>query len=229
VHPDDWWLRGLGWRATWRCDQFHPFGYRTSPAIFDLFTSALEWILQTHQRCKHTLPYLSDVLAIFPHSAVSDAPNRYKGDFSQICSDPGIRVKEEKNEEGHYIRFLGIEIDTEAMEARLPPGIPEKATALVNSTLGQNSVTHRSLEMTMGFLSLACKVVPASGHFLRRLNDTLTVTSQTYHIRVSSEIKKDLTRWQTFLLQWNGIRLQHHPRQILRVWTDASGQKGIGG
>ena len=75
-------------------------------------------------------------------------------------------MKGEKNEEGHCIRFLGIEIDTQAMEARLPPNKHEKATALVNSTLAQHSVTHSSLETTVGFLSFASNVVPASRPFL---------------------------------------------------------------
>jgi len=146
----------------------------------------LEWILQTQRGGEHTLHYVDDFLAIFPRSAASDAPNRYKGDFSQICSDLGFRVKEEKNEEGHCIRFLGIDIDTEAMEARLPPDKHEKTTALVNSTLAQHSVTNRSLETTMGFLSFGSKVVRASRPFLRQLYDALMATSQTHHIRVSS-------------------------------------------
>ena len=76
VHPDNRWLLGFGWMETWRCDQFLPFGCRTSPAIFDLFASALEWILQTQRGWEHTLHYLDDFLAIFPHSTTpSDAPN----------------------------------------------------------------------------------------------------------------------------------------------------------
>jgi hypothetical protein len=39
--------------GTWWCDQFLPFGCRTSPAIFDLFASALEWILQTQRGWEH--------------------------------------------------------------------------------------------------------------------------------------------------------------------------------
>jgi len=101
--------------------------------------------------------------------------------------------------------------------------------SLVSSTLAQHLVTHRSLETTVGFLSFASKVVPASRPFLRRLYDALTATSRTHHIRVSLEIRKDLSWWQMILPQWNGIRLLHHPRQILRLWTDASGQKGIRG
>jgi hypothetical protein len=193
VHTDDWWLLGFGWMGTWWCNQFLPFGCRTSPAFFDLFASALEWILPTQRGWEHTLHYLDDFLAIFPHSATpSDAPNRYSRVFSQICSNVGFWVKQEKNEEGQCIRFLGIEIDTEAMEAHLAHDQHEKATALVNSTLAQHSVTQRSLETTLGFMSFASKVVPVSHPFLRRLYDALTATSQAHHIRLSSELKKDL-------------------------------------
>jgi hypothetical protein len=69
VHPNDWWLLGFDWMGTWWCAQFVTFGYRTSQAVFDLFKSALEWILRTDQGWDHTLHYLDDFLAIFPHSA----------------------------------------------------------------------------------------------------------------------------------------------------------------
>jgi len=79
---------------------------------------ALEWIIQAQRGWDHTFYYFDDFLPIFLRFAiVSDAPNRYKGDFSQICNDPGFRVKEDQNEEGHCFRFLGIEIDTKAIEA----------------------------------------------------------------------------------------------------------------
>jgi len=212
------------------CDQFFPFGCRSLPAIFNLFAMALERILQTQRRWEHTLNLIDDFLTIFPCSATfSEAPNRYEGDFNQIYSDLGFRVKEEPNEEGHCIRFLGIEINTEAMEARLLHDKHEKATALVNSTVAHHSVTHRNFETTVGFLLFASKVVPASCPFLCRLYDALTATSPTHNIRVSSDIKKVVSWWQRFLPPWNGIRLLHLPWQILRPWTDASGQKGIGG
>jgi len=106
----------------------------------------LEWILQIQWGWEHTLHYLDDFLAIFPHSATpSDPPNRYKRDFSQICSDLGFQVKEKKNAERHCIKFLGIESNTEAMEACLPHDNHEKAPGLINAILAQHSVTHRSL------------------------------------------------------------------------------------
>jgi len=69
-----------------------------------------------------------------------------------MCSDLGFRVKEEKNKEGHCIRFLGMETDTEAMEAHLLHDKHQKPTALVKSTLAEHSVAHRILETTEGFL-----------------------------------------------------------------------------
>jgi len=83
--------------------------------------------------------------------------------------------------------------------------------------------------MTVGFLSLASNVVPAISPCLRRLYDTLMATSQTHQIPVSSEIKKHFCWWMTFLPQWNGIELLHHPRQISRIWADPSAQEQIGG
>jgi hypothetical protein len=162
--------------ATCRCNQFLPFGSRTSPAIFDLFPSALEWMLQTQRHWKHTLHYLEDFLAIFLRSTVSDAPSRYNEDFSQIRNALGFRVKEEQNAEGHSSRFLGIEIDTEEMEARLLPDTHEKAKALLNPTLSLHSVKRRILETILGFLSFASTVVSASRAFIGRLYNALTAT-----------------------------------------------------
>jgi len=94
VHSDNRWLQGCNSMGTWWWNLFLPCGYSTSPAIFDIFASALDWMLQTHKGWDHTLHYLYKFLAIFLHSATfSDAPNRYKRDFSQIHCDLGFRVK----------------------------------------------------------------------------------------------------------------------------------------
>jgi hypothetical protein len=117
--------------GAWWCDQFLPFGCRTSPVIFDLFASILEYNFQAQRGWKHLLHYLDGFLAIFPKEHFK-AVQMYKADFSQIYSDLGFRIKEEKNEEGLRIKFFGIEIDTEKMAARLPQDKHEKAVALVD-------------------------------------------------------------------------------------------------
>jgi hypothetical protein len=102
-------------------DQFLPFGCCTLLAILDLGSSAFHWILQTQRGWQHTLDSLDDFLAIFPHSAESESLNRNNGAFSQICSNLGLQIKEEKHEEGHCIRFLAIETNTDATEVFLLP------------------------------------------------------------------------------------------------------------
>jgi ribonuclease HI len=228
VHPDNWWLLGFGWLGAWWCDQFLPFGCRTSPAIFDLFASALEWVLQTQLHWQHVLHYLDDFLAVFAAEHAQQA-QKFKSDFSQVCSHLGFQLKEEKGEKGLRIRFLGIEIDTEKMEARLPQEKHEKAIALVDSIRERRSVKFKELDAAIGFLSFASKVVPASRPFLRRLYDALAGAPRTHHIRISSHVKKDLTWWRTFLPQWNGVRILSNKSRTIRMWTDASGKKGIGG
>jgi len=229
VRPDECWLLRFSRMGTWWCDQFLQFGNRSLPAIFYVFASALEWILHSQQGLEHKVHNRDDFLVIFPCSAPSDALDRYKRDFSQICSELGFRVKGEQNEEGHCIRFLGIEIDTAAMEARLLHIKHEKATALVNSTLALHLVTHRSLETTVGCLSVASKVLPAIAPFLCQLYNDMTAISQTDQMGVWSDITKDLFWWHTLLTQCNGIRLLPHPRRICELWIGASEQNGIGG
>ena len=41
----DYWLLGFYWDDLYWIDYFLPFGLRTTPFIFDLFTKGLHWIL----------------------------------------------------------------------------------------------------------------------------------------------------------------------------------------
>jgi hypothetical protein len=59
---------------------------------------------------------------------------QYKQDFQSVCDDLGFQVKDAKSEEGTTVSFLGIELDTVKMEARLPKDKYQKATTLVAET-----------------------------------------------------------------------------------------------
>lgn len=66
------------------------------------------------------------------------------------------------SEEGHSLRFLGIEIDTKAMGAGLLCNKHKKAMPLLKCTLLKYSVTQRCLPITIGFSSFASKLILAS-------------------------------------------------------------------
>jgi hypothetical protein len=156
---------------------------------------------------------------------------QYKHDFQSVCDDLGFQVKDSKSEEGTTVSFLGIELDTVKMEARLPKDKYQKATTLVAQTLQRSSVKYSELESLVGFLAFASKVVRSSRPFLRELYTALSRTPRSHHIRITGNLKKDLNWWHEFLPQWNGITLLPPtiPTETIRIWTDASGSKGLGG
>jgi len=225
VHPDDWWLLGFSWHGRFWSDQFLPFGLRTSPIIFDKFSSALEWILKNETQWKETLHYLDDFLGVFPATQKVDSAIL---EFNRVCRELGFKVKDTKNEEGTRVTFLGIELDTVAMEARLPRDKHQKAIAEVKDILEQSVIPYSKLQALVGRLSFVCGVIPAGRPYLRRLHDEVTKNSECQRVSISDAARKDLRWWSTFLPGWNGITILRPPTQTFNVWTSASAE-GVGG
>lgn len=77
-----------------------------------------------------------------------------------------LKIKEEEAvpEPSTLVDFLGNELDTIAMEARLSPEKLQRAIELVNQTLRKTHITLEGLQLLVGFLSFACKVIPLEEH-----------------------------------------------------------------
>ena len=90
------------------------------------------------------------------------------------------------------LTFLGIELDSGAMVARLPPDKLEDLMVNILRWLSRRKSTKRNLRSIIGKLSFACKVVPAGRIFLRRLIDlAATVHRGHHHVSITSEFRKD--------------------------------------
>ena len=115
------------------------------------------------------------------------------------------------------------------MQARLPLNKLERGKNAVKTLLSQPIFPYRELESLTGFLSFSAKVITPGRAFLRRLFDALRQHSNL--IRINRYIKADLTWWQAFLKNWNGIRLLRLTiaRKSLHIWIDTSGKHGMGG
>ena len=231
VAQEDQWLLGFRWRDQFWIDCFLPFGLRTAPFLFDLFAKGLHWVMAANPDFAvpdfAILHYLDDFLAIGPQSADAVA---YDYSFASVCKQLGFQIKTEKSTTGTIADFCGLEIDTHAMQARLPPPKLEKARELVASAIRQKSLSLMELQSLVGFLSFCTKVVPIGRAFLRRLYTALSeYTTSHCRRRLSSDAMTDLRWWHTFLPSWNGITLIRLVRHEIRVWTDASGTKGLGG
>ncbi|XP_006824681.2 LOW QUALITY PROTEIN: uncharacterized protein LOC102804035 [Saccoglossus kowalevskii] len=126
------------------------------------------------------------------------------------------------------LEFLGIELDTIKMEARLPLVKLNRLLDLLDEFLLRRSCTKRQLLSLLGHLNFACRVVPPGRTFMSRLIElSKGIQKLHHHVGISSESKQDICMWKEFLSGWNGISLfldrYLTPAPDMQLFTDASG------
>ena len=230
VHPKDALLLGMRWQGGVYVDKALPFGLRSAPKIFNAVADGLAWILQ-NSGVRLVLHYLDDFLIFGP--PCSDECQQALATTLRICSDLGVPVADEKVE-GPVTRltFLGIEMDTDRWELRLPREKLHRIRSLVVSWRSKKACTKRELLSLIGQLQHACRVVRAGRSFLRRMINLSSVAREPHHhIRLSVCARSDVEWWATFLPHWNGVSLMgsdiHAPPRLV-VTSDASGSWGCG-
>ena len=226
VAISDQWLLGFYCDGCYWKERYLPFGLRTAPFLFDLFAKALNWILIAVLGWTVILHYLDDFFAIL--SPTNDAV-AYCQQFDNLCAELGLSINHSKDTMGTIAEFLGIEFDSSDMQARLPPDKLARARNTAKDLIKRTTVSHQELESAVGFLSFAAKVVVPGRAFLRRLFDALRRPVRLH--RITSDMKADLRWWVTFLKDWDGLKLLRNlnDRPTWNVWTDASGNLGMGG
>ena len=120
-------------------------GCRSSCAIFEAFSTAVEWIAKNELKVAGIAHILDDFLII------SNSMNQGYKDllgFQTMCETLGIPLAPEKTEgPASSLTFAGIELDTIARTARLPAEKLEKAIALVKRALDKRgTVGYRVFE-----------------------------------------------------------------------------------
>lgn len=231
VHPDDRWLLGMQWEGATFIDTVLPFGLRSAPKIFAALADAAVWILE-QEGVKFVIHYGDDFLLIGPPGSLDCA--RALEMVRQVFRRLGIPIALNKLEGPVWcLTFLGIEIDTLAMELRLPAEKLRELKLLVGEWLeSRRSRTRDELESLIGKLNHACKVVRPGKTFMRRMFELLTGTRRAHHhIRLRPPLRSDLQWWATFMEEWNGASvLQEFGRRPVshEFWTDASGRFGCG-
>ncbi|KAF7366908.1 Integrase/recombinase xerD [Mycena sanguinolenta] len=230
VRPEDWPLLGFTWEGKFFHDLVLGFGCRSAPYIFNLFAEALHWILERNLPAfiRH---YLDDFLKIFapniPRSKVEQALEWTLALGKQL----GLHFQPAKIcGPATTIEFLGIELDTEQLEARLPIEKLNYLKELLDSWSIRTHATLREVQELTGFLQFASQVIPTSRAFLRGLYDFENgFPSPFSRRRLSKPARRDIAWWAMFAMEWNGVRLISPQRPTLHVYTDASGSKGLGG
>ena len=212
-------------------DGYLQFGLKNACEVFNRIGRAIVRMM-ARRGFKCIVVYVDDFLIICPTQAM--AWYAYWA-LRLLLSKLGFQVNMRKHKcipPCQVIEFLGITLDSIAMQARLSH-IKLTATALlIEDTLQHASITRRSLDKLNGKLNWVCKVVYGGRTFLRRLIDAQwSVHRPHHHIRLSSQLRLDLAWWQQFLPQFNGQTelIATKPLAVDDFSTDASSSYGYGG
>ena len=230
VHPDDRHLLGMKWKDQLFVDTVPPFGLRSAPKVFTALADALQWILGQN-RVPRGIHYLDDFLLV--GAPASQECQQALKVALQVCQQLGVPIAAHKTEgPGTLLVFLGIEIDTRAMEVRLPTEKLHRLQQEIEKWQYRRACTKRELLSLIGQLQHACCVVRPGRSFLRRMISlSSTVKEPHYRVRLNREFRSDLQWWACFLPTWNGRSMMTGilPTFHAGVLTsDASGSWGCG-
>ena len=230
VRPEDRALLGMEWEGNIYVDKVLPFGLRSAPLLFSVVADALAWIMR--QRGATWLDHYVDDFITAGSPSTRECHNNVSI-MREVFDLTGTPTEPEKDEgPATVIAVLGIELDTVAMEVRLPPGKLAELKSSLADWCGRKACRKRELLSLIGSLSHASKAVRAGRSFLRRLIDlSTTVKRLDRHIRLSVSARSDIQWWNQYCSGWNGISMMstvsmNRPNIVLT--SDASGSWGCG-
>ena len=132
------------------------------------------------------------------------------------------------------LEFMGIVLDSQRMEARLPDDKLARIRQLLDSFTGRHSACLVDLQFLIGTLQFACKVVVPGRTFLQcMINLTRGVSNHFHHIRLNKEFSRDIKMRKAFLTHWNArsffLDTAFTSTPDLELYTDAASTVGFGG
>ena len=147
----------------------------------------------------------------------------------ETCGKLGVPIAPEKCEgPATCITYLGIEVDSETMELRLPLEKLQRVRTSVTEWLGWKAGKGRDLESLVDLLQHAAKVVHLGRTFVCRVIQlTASVRSRNHFIRLNAEFRSDLQWWYQFIEGWNGVGILQDPAaRAMDIESDTSGGWG---
>ncbi|XP_041442566.1 uncharacterized protein LOC121401560 isoform X1 [Xenopus laevis] len=231
LHPESFKLTGCYFQGAFFVDLCLPMGCAISCSYFEMFSTFLHWLICQRSGNAAIAHYLDDFLIIGPKQTGKCQETLLR--FLQMLKELGVPVADEKTvQPTTKLTFLGIEIDTKARRCRLPRDKVEKSKQAIHNLMGTKKVTLREMQQALGLLNFACRVIPMGRIFKRRLEKATTGVKKPFHkIRITKELRADLGVWDSFLTEFNGIRLwlsETKNNRELELLTDASGSIGYG-
>ena len=231
IHPSLWPYHGIQWEEKYYFYTRLVFGSRSSPKIFDTLSIALCWIATHHYGVDSILHLLDDFLTV-------DSPNyiaeRTMAILTLMFQKLGVPLASHKCiGPTTCLEYLGVILDTEKMEARLPDEKRLRICEIMGTFMEKKSCTKRELLSLLGHLNFACRVVRPGRSFISYLIKLLTTVKELHHhVKISAECRLDINMWFKFLSSWNGVSFFLNDDIVnaadLHLFTDAT-DRAFGG
>lgn len=231
VNPSGFNSLGFSFEEKFYFDKCMPMGFSKSCSYFKSFSTFLQWVLSQNSPQGGVIHYLDDFLFIGP--AESHICSEMLGCFVNICDSFGIPLANEKTVgPTSVIEFLGITIDSVAMEFHLPMDKIIKMRSLIKKFLSKRRALLRDVQSLLGLFAFASRVIPVARIFSRRFALAIGGFKNPFsHISITRPIKEDLRVWDQFLINFNGQAVwqsEFVKDSEIRLFTDASGSVGFG-
>ena len=187
-------------------DKCLPFGASISCSHFQRFSNALRHITKYKTGCSDAITnYLDDFLFVAPTQIQCNA---LVSSFLDICEQVNVPVAHEKTElAAHQLVFLGILLDGQALSLCLPEDKIRRVVNWIEKLLDAKKVMVKELEKLVGLLNFFNRAIVPGRAFTRRIYSKFTGVSEKlkpfHHIRIDTELHKDLQIWLAFLTNNN--------------------------
>ena len=143
IRSQDWPLLGSSWYlqqpdgsmvCLYYMDLFLPFGLHSSPALFNKYSDALQYTMQTN-KVQNLIHYLDDYFTVGPPDSLVCANNI--ATMIATCEELGFAVNPEKvTKPTTTTNFLRVDIASVTMEARIDPSHLSETISLFKDILG---------------------------------------------------------------------------------------------
>ena len=114
----------MQWERKFYYDKVLPFGLRSAPFLFNQLSEAVEWLLLNHCGISFVCHILDDFLVIEPPSPIAPHNLACQQSLSSMLltfKNLGIPIAPHKTQgPSATLEFMGIVLDSDRMEARLP-------------------------------------------------------------------------------------------------------------
>ena len=137
IHPEDWNLLGIYWQSQYYIDLYLPFGLRSAPFLFNQISDALEWILKHNYGLCHVIHILDDFF--LAEKTKFDCLGSFTTLLKVFMSLRVPTVASKTLGPSQVLEFMGVVLDSNRMEARLPEDKLARIQQLLDSFTDRRS------------------------------------------------------------------------------------------